>query len=390
MSTLSLSARNQLLMDGALHTAGGKVALAVSATKEEVAGAPSDTMLWLGSHSSVDVSGTTLPSPTTNGLRQGQVLDGGSIALKVGSDVPATSPVLVIQQGATLAAHGASAELDRSSLGEGGVRWARQQVDSNGGTLSIEAGRALVTEGSIDLHAGGAKASGGTLNVTLNAAATQQPGNAENVRHELRIATGPTEKTAGVTLGDTAAIDGLNDTASISTAAIRASGVANLGLSARDSLRFLGGANLDLTGTLTLASRSLGVQPGQAVQLNAGQVQLQGGVSGANGTAMPVMQARAGDATLGIHSRDGLLVSGNWVTQDLAKLALAAEGDLMLQGLNSSALKGSLVTAGDLSLRARQLYPGTGVDFRISAVDHDVSIAGNGADATKIAAPLSA
>ncbi|GAA0755126.1 hypothetical protein GCM10009107_32300 [Ideonella azotifigens] len=390
LSTLSLSARNQLLMDGALHTAGGKVALAVSATKEEVAGAPSDTMLWLGSHSSVDVSGTTLPSPTTNGLRQGQVLDGGSIALKVGSDVPATSPVLVIQQGATLAAHGASAELDRSSLGEGGVRWARQQVDSNGGTLSIEAGRALVTEGSIDLHAGGAKASGGTLNVTLNAAATQQPGNAENVRHELRIATGPTEKTAGVTLGDTAAIDGLNDTASISTAAIRASGVANLGLSARDSLRFLGGANLDLTGTLTLASRSLGVQPGQAVQLNAGQVQLQGGVSGANGTAMPVMQARAGDATLGIHSRDGLLVSGNWVTQDLAKLALAAEGDLMLQGLNSSALKGSLVTAGDLSLRARQLYPGTGVDFRISAVDHDVSIAGNGADATKIAAPLSA
>ncbi|HSI47456.1 MAG TPA: filamentous hemagglutinin family protein [Ideonella sp.] len=388
LSTLSLSARNQLLMDGALHTAGGKVALAVSATKEEVAGAPSDTMLWLGAHSHIDVSGTTLLSPSANGLRQGQVLDGGSISLKAGG-AATTVPVLVIQQGATLAAHGASAELDRSSLGEGGVHWARQQVDSNGGTLSIEANRALVTEGSIDLHAGGAKASGGTLNVALTAVASNSPGNAENARRELRIGAGPTEKTAGVALGDTAAIDSLNDTASVSTAAVRASGAANLGLTARDSLRFLGGANLDLAGTLTLASRSLGVQPGQAVQLNAGQVQLQG-VKVESGVAVPLPQARAGDAALGIHSRDGLLVSGNWVTQDLAKLSLAAEGDLMLQGLDNSTLKGSLVTAGDLALRARQLYPGTGVDFRISAVDHDVSIAGNGADATKIAAPLAA
>ncbi|WP_374569272.1 filamentous haemagglutinin family protein [Ideonella sp.] len=388
LSTLSLSAQNQLLVDGQLSTAGGKVALSINARQQAVPGQASETMLWLGAHSRIDVSGTALIAPGTNGLRQGQVLNGGSITLAA-KGAAATEPVLVMQQGAELVAHGASAVLDRSELTEGGVRWVHGPVDSNGGTVAIEANRALVSEGHIDLHAGGTRGQGGTLSVNLTAEPTAETGSAENARRELRIAGGPTEKTGGLALGDTAGIADLTDIASISTATIRASGAANLVLGARDTLRFLEGADIDMPGTLTLASRALAVQPGQAIHLAGGQVQLQG-VRVPTGTAAPTPVAREGDATLDIRSRDGLLVSGHWVTQGLERLSLQADGDLMLHGVNATALQGSLTTAGDLALSARQLYPGTQTDFRIDATGHDVTIAGQGGDASGIATPLSA
>ncbi|HEX5682705.1 MAG TPA: filamentous hemagglutinin family protein [Ideonella sp.] len=387
LSAISLSAQNQLLVDGEVKSAGGKVTLSIGARKPATPGQASDTVLWLGEHSRIDVSGAALIAPSTSGLRQGQVLDGGSITIAAKGSA-GTEPVLVMQQGAELLARGASAVLDRSELTEGGVHWVRDRVDSHGGTVAIEANRALVTEGRIDLHAGGTRGQGGMLSVNLTAEPGQAPG-PENDRRELRIAAGPTEKTGGLALGDTAGIADLTDTASISTSAIRASGAANLVLGARDALRFLDGADLEMAGTLTLASRSLAVQPGASIQLAAGQVQLQG-VRVPDDTAAPRPVAQAGDAQLDIRSRDGLLVSGHWVTQGLERLSLHAGGDLMLHGINATTLQGSLTTAGDLSLGARQIYPGTQTRFRIDATGHDVTIAGHGGDASDIATPLSA
>ncbi|MBT9595139.1 MAG: filamentous hemagglutinin family protein [Vitreoscilla sp.] len=373
LSSVTLSAANRLLVDGEVHAAGGNIALAIDARQQAVPGVATGTTLWVGEHARLDVSGQVILAPATNGLRQGSVLAGGRITLaaKGGSG---TEPVLVLQQGAQLDAAGASAVLDRAVLTDGGIRWQRGEVASNGGSVAIEANRALVTEGRIDLHAGGAGASGGSLAVTLTASGTALgPDAPENQLRELRVAAGPTTRTAGIALGDTAAIDGLTAIASVSTALVKDSGAANLTLEARDAVRFLEGADLALDGTLTLASRSLAVQPDQAVQVAAGQVVLRG-VRVDSGTQVPVPVAREGSATLELQSRGGMLVTGDWVTTGIDQLTLKARGDLMLQGASSTVFSGSLATAGDLAIEARQVYPGTQTHFEIDATGRDVSI----------------
>ena len=387
-SSISLSAQNELLLDGEIHSAGGSVSASLSARRPVTPGEASATTLWLGEHSRIDVSGTALITPSTNGLQQGQVLAGGSISLAA-RGAAETEPTLVIQQGAELIANGASATLDRSTLTNGGVRWVREQVSSNGGSIELEANRALVTEGQFGLHAGGDGASGGTLSVKLTAAPTANGNTPENALRELRLASGPTEKTGGLALGDTAGIADLNQTASISTAAINASGAANLVLASRDALRFLEGADLNLAGSLTLSSRALAVQPGQDSQLSAGQIRLQGERID-TGTSAPTPVVREGDASLSLNSRDGLLVSGNWVTQGVDQLQLSAQGDLMLQGLSATAPQGSLRTAADVAITARQVYPGTQASFTLQATGREVSISGQGGSAAGIEQPLSA
>lgn len=388
-SVINLSARNQLWLDGQIQAAGGSVTASIDASLQAQPGQPTATSLWLGEHSRIDVAGTSLITPSTNGLRQGQVLAGGNITLAARGGA-GTDPALVLQQGAQLVAHGASDTLDRSSLTAGGVRWQREQVDSAGGTLTLEANRALVTEASVDLHAGGSGANGGSLNVGLSA----EPSNVgaaapENRWRELRVAQGPTQKTAGLALGDTAGIPTLLSTASISQDLIEASGAANLSLTARDALRLQDGVDLDLAGSLSLAARALALQPGQDSHLSAAQVRLNATTVDAS---LPVPQAmpEAGDGRLTLQSRDGLLLAGDWVTQGLAQLTLQAAGDLTLQGRNATQFQGSLKTLGDVQLTARQIYPGTSVNFSLQAPGREVSLAGTGVSPPQIRQPLTA
>lgn len=387
--SVALAARNRLGFDGTIEAPAGQVSLRLSATAPASASEAPDTSLWLGAHSHIDVSGVAVLQPTTNGRAEGEVRDGGSISIAARGSA-GTEPVLVIQEGAELVARGASADLWRSSLTAGGVRWTQQTVDSRGGQISLEANRALVTEGSLDLHGGGSQGLGGSLSVSLladgNSNGTAEP---ENALRELRVANGATRKTAGLAVGQTEAIDGLRDTASISKAVIEASGAHDLSLSARDSLRLLNGVDLDLSGTLSLNSRALVVQPGQDSRLVAGQVRLQAPVVDAS-LSTPHPQATAGDARLTVASRDGLLLAGDWVTQGLDRLDLQAAGDLMLQGSSAQRLSGSLHTLGDLGLQARQIYPGSGVAFEMQAEGRDLRVDGQGAASQHAAAPLTA
>ncbi|WP_374673712.1 filamentous haemagglutinin family protein [Ideonella sp.] len=390
-SSIHLQAQNQLLMDGELRSAGGNVSLGINARQVTETGQPVSTVLWVGEHARIDVSGTTLLTPTTDGTRQGEVLAGGTITLSA-KGASGTQPVLVLQQGAELAARGASAVLDRAELGETGVRWTRAEVASQGGTIAIEAAGPLVSEARLDLH-GGRGAAGGTLAVNVTAEPTNLTGSPENERHELRVTEGPTDRTGGVALGDTAGIVQLDTTASVSAQGIRASGAANLTLTARDAVRLMDGVDLDLQGTITVSSRALAMEPGTQSTLQAGQVRLQGYAPLPDGLSAPVPAATGGNGVLDIRSRDGLLVAGDWVTQGIDRLALTAGGDMMLLGPDGNRLQGSLSVAGDVALTARQIYPGTGTDFRLTAgtaeAGRDITIAGQG-DSADARTPLSA
>ena len=90
---LSLSSSQQLDVNGTLVSHGGSISLSTQATN------PSQpAWLWLGDQARLDVSGQLLQTPTTNGLVQGQVLAGGSLALSAGG----VAGSLVVGQGAVL------------------------------------------------------------------------------------------------------------------------------------------------------------------------------------------------------------------------------------------------------------------------------------------------
>ncbi|MDI4233284.1 filamentous hemagglutinin family protein [Bradyrhizobium sp. Arg237L] len=121
--------------------------------------------IWISDDATLDVSARAVTATGTSGMTYGVVPDGGSIALggtgatdKYGYLIPSNAFV-IIRPGAVLDASGTSALLDISS--GGGLQ--RAQVASDGGTIALYSGLGMYIDGTLRAAAGGIGASGGTL-----------------------------------------------------------------------------------------------------------------------------------------------------------------------------------------------------------------------------------
>ncbi len=379
---LSLSSSQQLDVNGTLVSHGGSIGLSTQATD------PSrPAWLWLGDQARLDVSGQLLQTPTTNGLVQGQVLSGGSIALSAGG----VAGSLVVGQGAVLDASGAQATVDRSVLTTAGLRTERSTLSSEGGQISLLANRDLRLGGTLDLHAGGAGVAGGALTVRLRSADEGAADGSRQARDLHLSADTPALPTP--TLASLTAV-GLGGQASVSAAQVRASGAADLTLGAADRLVIDDSLQLDLARRLQLDTPALAVAAGRQATLSAATVvagdRLVDRAEGLAGNAPPAAVATTGDARLTLQSRLGTVLQGHLVSQGVGQLTVASAGDLQLQGgntLSGTRYAGGLATGADLTLRAAQVYPATSQSFTIDASGHTVRIERAGDVPT---APLSA
>ncbi|MCF8206100.1 MAG: filamentous hemagglutinin N-terminal domain-containing protein, partial [Methylotenera sp.] len=377
-ATLNLTSTARLQFDGRVSAPGGKVNLSLN--RSDIAGYAAPQYLWLGQDSVIDVAGTTLITPSSDGLIRGQVLPGGDVKLSAASG-PAGS--LVWQAGARIAVDGAHGKLDVALRNAGTTTTQRLDVASAGGSLAISGNGALVLEGSLSAKGGDPSQAGGRLSVALTSGrssqATQLPParqltltpTASNASRDLR--TGDLPAPAALGLGN----------ASISAAQIAASGVADLTLAAQDGLVISDGVHLALDRHLTLDTPRLTLAAGaqarlQAVELAWGNRQAR--VSDLQGNPAALPDATAGSAQLTLQASRNLVVSERVVTQGLGELTLHAGQDLRLQSLSTEAptaqgaIAGALLTQADVNLKAAQIYPATDTAFTLDATGHRVSI----------------
>jgi len=169
-ASLSLSAEQQLTVDGSLSAPGGQISLLMLA--DPLAGGPvASRSIWLGSHARLLATGSTDRSYVdASGALVGDVLDGGSIRIgrpdSTGAGLAPAAAYIVAEEGAVLDVSGTQSGLVR--LRSGSSLSAPQSVGSAGGSINLQTQQGLLMAGHMQGAAGSSTARSGTLNLTLD------------------------------------------------------------------------------------------------------------------------------------------------------------------------------------------------------------------------------
>jgi filamentous hemagglutinin family protein len=390
-AAFSARAADVLVFDGALTDHGGSVSLTTTGQS------PIDqaNVLWIGSDARIDVSGTTVVTPSTDGLRRGTVQDGGSIALNASGGPQHYATSLVIQQGAALNLDGTAATLDvTQQSGSGGITTTPQVVASHGGTLAITGTTDLVLEGSVSAKGGSAAAGGGSISVTL-------VGGRDNFSAEnpLPLATLPalTLQQARTTVSAALTPDALpsaraiaqrdqagGSNATVSADWVAASGAADLTLNAAQTLQVAGNVNLSMARNLVVDAAAISLSPGANATLSGATTvwsNARQGINPNDGNQFVNRPPAAtnGTGTLTLHGKD-VVLDGALSVQGATHVVLRADHDLQLRATRPDAAnQGRLDVAAGLTVSAGQVYPATGQSYTLAATGHDVEITGGDA-----------
>ena len=346
----------------------------------------SDTSLPLvtvdiGAKSSLSTAGTTVLTPDARGYRTGNVLAGGTINL---------AGNILAESGARLDVSGATGTLDlaptfsalnsAASSSTMGAPVVATRVDSNGGTINLSGAQQLFSDATLVGAAGGPSALGGS--VAISSGKFFPPGASASAQTPAEITltvtqSGPTAPTQTLPAGQTAIGSSVH---SANGAAIAGQGYFATdsfqrggfdALTLKGTVQFSGAVTLIAARSLTVATSGLLFADG-AVTLNAPYVAL-GTAFGPPQLAQEITSAFTVQGqpfyvspTFGAGSLNvaaSLIDVGNLSLQNIGQATLTADrGDIRGDG--------SLNLAGDLTLRAGQIYPPSAVSFNLVATDY--------------------
>ena len=393
--TVNLSAGNLLNVDGSISAAAGSINLQLA----DVNGIYRDNRsIWIGSNAHLDVSGITKLLPSSNRLRQGEVLGGGSVTLSAGTGnlegkgyVGAGSVVIEARTDgrATLNASGTSASLDLPAMVGNNMAPQTRNVASDAGSIVITATEGIfLDDGVMQAHAGGTGAAGGHFAAAIwkdkNA---NSPGSGFPINYadrQLTLAQVGNFVPSGLAPGGSIDSAVYGGKATIPVGSLAGSGFDSVTFKSENQINFAGPVSLALKRQITLDSPSLHGTSGDinlsAAYMHVGNLDplFQTGTPGASG----------GLANLNIQANT-LDLEGNFALQGFNSANFAADGDIRFNAVsvsNSSTYSGSLNAAGDLIFRSAQSYPTTLASFTVNT-SGDVYFTGNGNTAI---APLSA
>ncbi|MES2705649.1 MAG: filamentous hemagglutinin family protein [Verrucomicrobiota bacterium] len=378
LASVTLSGKTVSVL-GSISTPGGSIALTAGRSADVFPGTPEAlTTLFVGSRGVLSTAGTTLLREDAFGRRIGSMLPGGEISL---------SGNILAQAGAVLDVSGARGRLDLSPavarpLESDGVPPAsgltaplyslateRAPVDSPGGTISLRGGEFLFSDATLLGKAGGPTALGGTL--TVGSGRFYPPGTtvipATDVNLTVRQ-SGPAIP-AGAVSGSGGMIGK------------PVTGAEARGYFAADSFNRGGFDSLSLNGVV-------GFQEAVNLKARSSLRVADGGVLFADNvvrlTAPYVALGRAFETPGRTEDRRSPFGSSFAPTYGSGRLIVTAEnidlGTLSLRNVGSATLtasngdirgSGIFNIAGDLTLRAAQVYPVTASPFEIFAYDHN-------------------
>ncbi|MFD0895618.1 filamentous hemagglutinin family protein [Luteolibacter ambystomatis] len=372
-------------MDGTLRARGGtlQVSGATNLADDNAGALPAVTVV-LGSTAVLDASGATLLIPDTFGRRRGQVLDGGTITV---------SGNLVAKSGAVLDVSGTSGVLDLLP-GESGqsiadlittnpvtgkpvsTRGKSTTVESDGGAINLKGGELLLTDATLLGRAGGSTASGGTLAISSSGL---RPGSGTGnfffdpaivVTNSGTVIPG----TMSVSIGSKMELDasGVNGGVRFSADDFTNGGFANLDLG--NPVKFSGDVTIHAAGRISVGGSNSGaIYANGNVNLDASHIVL--------GTGLGVPLSPEQKAALGFANgtSTAYLPAAHGSGSFNASADLIDVGYVSMQGIGTANLtadhgdirgNGNLAIAGDLKLKAAQIYPPTAMDFTIAAFDY--------------------
>ncbi len=366
---IRLAAPRQQTIDGTLIAPGGTVSIVSPNAPFFVRDNGRVRSIWLGQNSLIDVAGRAVSAVDKFGRRYGIAPGGGTVILGKASVVtqpenePAgpiiDQPYVVTRPGSRILASGSATMIDLPSVNPITLAGA-------GGTVSIASYAGFVLDGTIDAHAGGAAAAGGTFSVTMEGLGRGLPASIVIGQSRGSPVLSPTlvpgGKDSGFTFGS----------GRIFADGIRNAGFGSISLLARDGLLFDGTVNLTAGQSIQLIRGTIaGLRTDANVTIAAPYVRLDGQIKVGDSTPIPLPFGRtvSRQTSTGTFSVDadhidlahGLFFGGGSQAIDaggknsridvagFATVNLRSRGDIRL-------LDGSLFTSGDLNLAARQVY----------------------------------
>jgi filamentous hemagglutinin family protein len=398
---INLRSVGQLTLNGTLNAWGGNVSLGGLAVTPQVllqANAEGHgRSIWLGEHAVVDVSARAVTAVDNQGRRYGVVDAGGKI--RIGGDLDLTTGVasasdlfVVVRDGARLEASGTQATLNVA--GQGTV-----QVASNGGTISLASNNGLYLDGSFVARAGGVGAAGGSLVVALESPNYLKQYASNRVLNGRELIISQTHQPLNLADTAEAAADSLvYGHARLGVDQISAGGFDNLALMSNGLMSFDGDVNIAMGQSLRLFSSAYNLSEGAAVDsrlnLSAPYLLLAGmRTSGLDPYVRPTIavgnpsqlataaQFNAGGDLIDVRDNVVFGMKGSLYQADASLITverrgfdqvnLTSQGDLrFLAGTGEGIVSGistQLLTQGDMTLLAAQLYPATEVGARVIA-----------------------
>jgi filamentous hemagglutinin len=362
-------------LDGSVTTPGGSIIVTGGARY------PSndpDLLLptvLIGPQAHLSAAGKTVLIQNPFGLRQGSVIDGGSISI---------SGNIVAEQGALLDVSGNAGILElppaQASLrNTGGNSYVPVRIESNGGMITLSGARMLYSDATLSGHAGGASAIGGSVTVSsgrfdIQGAATNTAQESLIVRQSgSLVPTGFVARGPGAVLVDERGkpLPGIGNFSASTT-----DGGGFDSLSLNGNVSFEGDVTIAMPGSLRVAGggviRGSGHADLSAAYISVGQSFRTPSLATENiirftqtdaaGVTTPFTFAPTyGGASLGFNA--GLIDIGDLSFQGIGQASFnASQGEIRGNG--------SLSMAGALSLSAGQIHPTTAGTFNLFVYDH--------------------
>lgn len=397
--TVALSARVNLDVLGRIAAPAGTITLqtapgvVIGSGDDAIEGFIAGQRLFVGAGARLEARGFAAVYPQLNalGLREGEVLPGGRIALV------ANKGAVQIAAGATLDVSGTSAIVDIEQPGAGLASISPTLVAGGAGAITVRAREGLDLRGTLRGQAVGegdapvAGAAAGTVVIGLDLYDRATNPNAEiqvgssTVRYPVETRTllvTDTRATADAVLGrtDTVRVQGAIDAATLTDG-----GFDRIELRSTDFLRFAGAVTLAPRASVVLDAAAYAADPGTTFTVRTAYAALgnanPGNQPGIAPSQQPVRTPVAGNAvldvraalvewrghaTLGtaIETRTGTLSGG------FASVRLDSTGDLRFAAARSAdgntLFTGSLRTTADVTLRGDRLYPASRVAFTLN------------------------
>ncbi len=349
-----------------------------------------NSQIWLGAKSLLDASGVAVKDTRQTKFNIGTVLPGGTVSI-IAQDATSTIVGLV---GSRIDVSGAAGTFDVRQAGGAAQAYAPAALWSDAGSITLTAAT-LLYDGSIVADPGAPLANGGSLTISL-------PTNSGVLTVQAGGNVVPT------TLTPTSDLTALAGQAVFQADHLAGSGIADLTLAAGTTQGTLSPSTVQFTGDVSIGglnsltvdasivalTESSAITSGCNVCLSANYIAFQGSGSASKSAGTGILTATAGmiDINAGGAGGNDLSFSG------VAAANLISTGDIRL-GMAIANLPnttdpgslpaGELITAGNLTLQAQQVYPVTDIDFTLKSTDKTggITFLGNGRAAS---APLSA
>lgn len=384
--SIALSAwDNQLYVDGTLEAPGGNISLTMlgDPSSTEDPGYNASQAIWLGANAKLLAAGYTRLTPTANGLRAGNVYDGGSIALD------AKKGYVIAESGSVLDVSGTSAVLDVKNIN----RITPTRITSNGGDIIIGAREGMLLDSTLEASSPGGLGGGfelrftrgGTRNLgllsadypgTIPNADVGNPGRLPDQLWYVDLSQSgtfvPNTLNAGDIIETSAA--GL---AKVSVDKIASAGFSDVALKSEHGVRFTGDVDLDASRSLTINAKVVEGTGTSTVTLSAPNVVIANDVdinplrpNNEYQAATPV----AGSANLIVNS-ELLDLKGQFALSRFATTTLNSTGDIRMTGVSDPNVSvgglnqppvGQMITTGEVNFNARQIYPTSLSDFTVT------------------------